>query len=376
MMRRKLISMRNLGGAAGLALALVCLAAAQRPTEEGKTAEEVYKNIQVLKGTPADQITPTMRVIARDLGVTCEFCHDPKDRSKDDLKPKQTARAMITMMRDINKNSFEGRTQVTCVTCHNGNHDPANMTALPAFSVAMLGPGDEVKPPVLPTVDQVLAKYVEALGGEPALRKVTSMVITGTRQNYMPGLDAVPPPVPIEQYEKAPNLRMVVGHPANGATASGFNGTVAWTQDGRGHVTQLAGNAASRAQREADFYPALDLKQQFQRLTVRGIEKIGDREAYVVSATPQGDSRERFYFDVQSGLLLRHQTISPSAVGNVPYATDYDNYRDVGNGVKMPFVVEIVGPARPDCAKITVDKVQLNAAIDNSKFAMPESKTP
>ncbi len=60
----------------------------------------------------------------------------------------------------------------------------------------------------------------------------------------------------------------------------------------------------------------------------------------------------------------------------MPLATDYDNYRDVGNGVKMPFVVEIVGPSRPDCAKITVDKVQLNAAIDNSKFTMPESKTP
>jgi outer membrane lipoprotein-sorting protein len=376
MLRTKLISMRNFGSAAGLALAIACLAAAQRPPAEGKTAEQVYKNIQVLKGTPAGQITPTMRVIARDLGVTCEFCHDEADRSKDDLKPKQTARAMITMMRDINKNSFDGRTQVTCVTCHNGHNDPANMATLPAFSVAMLGPGDEVKPPVLPTVDQVLAKYVEALGGEPALRKVTSMVITGTRQNYSPGAAAVPQPVPIEQYAKAPNLSLMIGHPANGVTASGFNGTVAWTQDARGRVTQLAGNDVNRARRAADFYPALNLKQQYQRLTVRGIEKIGDRDAYVVSATPEGESRERFYFDVQSGLLLRHQTISPSAVGNVPYATDYDNYRDVGNGVKMPFVVEIVGPSRPDCAKITVDKVQLNAAIDNSKFTMPESKTP
>ncbi len=237
MMRTKLISMRNFGGAAGLVLAIACLAAAQRPPAEGKTAEQVYKNIQVLKGTPADQITPTMRVIARDLGVTCEFCHDPKDRSKDDLKPKQTARAMITMMRDINKNSFEGRTEVTCVTCHNGHSQPANQPTLPPFSVAMIGPGDEVKPPVLPTVDQVLAKYVEALGGEPALSKVTSMVITGSRQSYMPGADAVPPPVPIEQYAKAPNLSLTIGHPANGATASGFDGAVAWTQDGQTGTT-------------------------------------------------------------------------------------------------------------------------------------------
>jgi hypothetical protein len=336
----------------------------------------VYKNIQVLKGTPADQITPTMRVIARDLGVTCEFCHDEMDRSKDGLAPKDTARAMIAMVRDINKNSFGGRTMVTCVTCHNGHSDPVNVPTLPPFSVAMIGPGDEVKPPVLPSVDQVLDKYVQALGGEQALRKVTSMVITGTRQNYPPPGAAVPPAFPIEQYSKAPNLSTVIGRPANGATASGFDGTAAWTQDARGRVTQLAGNAVSRARRDADFYPALDLKQQYQRLLVQGIEKIGDRDTYVVLAVPQGDSPETFYFDVQSGLLLRHQTISPSAVGNVPYATDYDSYRDAGNGVKMPFVVHIVGPSRPDCATITVDKVQLNAAIDNSKFAKPESKTP
>jgi hypothetical protein len=93
-------------------------------------------------------------------------------------------------------------------------------------------------------------------------------------------------------------------------------------------------------------------------------------------AVPQGENSEWFYFDTQSGLLLRHQVISPSAVGNVPYAVDYENYRDAGNGVKVPYTIHIVGPSRPDCANITVDKVQLNAAIDNSKFAKPASTQP
>jgi hypothetical protein len=159
----------------------------------------------------------------------------------------------------------------------------------------------------------------------------------------------------------------MIARPANGANATGFDGTAAWAQDGRGRVTQVGGVAANRAKRDADFYPALNMKQLYQRLTVRDIEKIGDRDVYVVLAFPQGDSAEQFYFDTQTGLLLRHQTISPSAVGNVPYSVDYDNYRDAGNGVKLPFVVNIVGPSRPDCVNITVDKVQLNAAIDNNK---------
>ena len=356
-------------------LALPRLAAAQQPTE-GRMAEQVYKNIQVLKGVSADQITPIMRVIARDLGVTCEFCHDEMDRSKDSLAPKDTARAMMTMMSDINKNSFGGRTQVTCVTCHNGHSVPENVPTLPPFSVAYLGPGDEIKPPTLPTVDQILAKYVQTLGGEAALRKVTSMVVTGSRQNYAPAAAAAPPPFPIEQYAKAPNLSVTIARPANGVNSSGFDGTNAWTQNAQGRVTQLVGVAANRARRDADFYPALNMKQTYQRLTVSGIEKIGDRETYVVVAVPQGENPEWFYFDTQSGLLLRHQVISPSAFGDVPYATDYENYRDAGNGIKVPYTIHIVGPSRPDCAAITIDKVQLNVPIDNSKFAKPESRTP
>src|SRR5215470_12845983 len=183
MMHTKFISMRILGSSAGLMLLVTCLATGQQRGVEGKTAEQVYKNIKVLTGIPAEQVTPTMRLIARSLGVTCEFCHDAMDRSKDGLEPKETARKMMKMVRDINSNAFGGRTEVTCNTCHNGHNDPANTPALPQFSVAVLGPGAEVKPPVLPSVDQVLAKYVQALGGEAALRKVSGIVVTGTRQN-------------------------------------------------------------------------------------------------------------------------------------------------------------------------------------------------
>src|SRR6266446_3921480 len=225
MMSTKLISMRSYLSAAGLALAISCLAAGQQRPTEGRTAEQVYKNIKVLSGIPADQVTPTMRIIARSLGVTCEFCHDPMDRSKDGIEAKETARKMIKMVHDINSNSFGGRTQVTCNTCHNGHNDPANMPELPQFSVAVLGPGNEVTPPALTSVDQFLAKYVQAVGGEQALQKVTSMVLTGTRQNYTPAADKLPPASTIEQ-----------------------------------HVQ--------------DFFPTLNMKQQYQRLAVRGIEKL------------------------------------------------------------------------------------------------------
>ncbi len=237
----------------------------------------------------------------------------------------------------------------------------------------MLGPGDEEKAPALPSVDQILSKYVQALGGEAALRRVTSLVLTGKRQNYTPAGQPLPAPFVVERYWKAPNIRTDIARQANGVVSSGFDGSQAWSQDARGRVTQVTGAAASRMKRDADLYAALNLKQQYQRLTVKGIEKLGSREAYVVVATPQGESPEWFYFDAQNGLLLRHQVVLPTAMGDSPFATDYEDYRDAGNGVKMPFTVHVVGPSRPDCYTITVEKAEINPAIDGAKLAKPAS---
>src|ERR1700689_5156794 len=105
------------------------------PTQTPKMAEQVFKNIQVLKGVPADQVIPAMQFIAASLGVECEFCHVQGAFEKDDKKPKQTARKMMEMMFAINKDNFEGHREVTCYSCHRGSVDPVGtplvMTAEP-----------------------------------------------------------------------------------------------------------------------------------------------------------------------------------------------------------------------------------------------------
>ncbi|MGB6460236.1 MAG: c-type cytochrome, partial [Candidatus Acidiferrum sp.] len=92
--------------------------------ETPKKAEEVFKNIQVLKGVPADQLIPAMEFITSSLGVECSFCHVEGHFEKDDKKPKKTAREMMQMMFALNKNSFEGHREVTCYSCHRGGRSP------------------------------------------------------------------------------------------------------------------------------------------------------------------------------------------------------------------------------------------------------------
>ncbi len=93
-----------------------------------KLAEEQFKNIQVLKGIPADQILPAMQFITSSLGVECEYCHVREAHGlafdKDDKKPKLTARKMMQMVFAINKENFEGKREVTCYSCHRGAPNP------------------------------------------------------------------------------------------------------------------------------------------------------------------------------------------------------------------------------------------------------------
>src|SRR5271170_3861882 len=148
---------------------------AQSATPAGpKMAEEQFKNIKVLKGVPADQIFPAMQFITISLGVECEFCHvqgagGRLEFDKDDKKQKHTARKMMEMMFAINKDNFEGHREVTCYSCHRGAADPvgiplvATEDAKPEAEPAK-APGDAK--PVLPPADQLLDKYLTAVGGQ------------------------------------------------------------------------------------------------------------------------------------------------------------------------------------------------------------------
>ena len=286
---------------------------------------------------------------------------------------------------DINKDNFNGRQQVTCFTCHNHSSNPANTLTFADMTAAAEAPAPAGGPARAegataeggaaqgPSVDQIFASYVQALGGEQAIRKVMSRTITAVRDVPAAGGGA-PGQAQIEEYQKAPNMMATITHAPTGATtAAGFDGATGWTQDAKGAVTDLTGTEETRAARTADVYEPLNLKQDYGRLTARGTAKIGDRDAYVVVGVPQGDQPERLFFDTKSGLLLRKITVVPTPAGNSPTQIDYDDYRDDGSGVKVPYTIRVTNP--PDNrVTIRVQKVQDNAPIDSSKLAKPASK--
>jgi len=89
-----------------------------------KPAEEVYKNIQVMKGVPAPRLMGAMQFFTKSLGVECGYCHVPNEFDKDDKAPKNAARKMLTMVHQINGDNFPNNQVVSCWMCHRGSAKP------------------------------------------------------------------------------------------------------------------------------------------------------------------------------------------------------------------------------------------------------------
>jgi len=362
----------------GMVVSFVLVAVVCASAQDVRPAEQAYKNIQVMKGVPANQVIQGMHMIKAALGVECTFCHVSEQAfDKDDIAMKTVARRMYQMMTEINRANFGGRQVVGCYTCHKGHAMPEDVPALPA--PATVPESATAAKPALPTVDQVLAKYVAALGGEQAMRKVTTRVITATQDVPTGPGGSVPTPATLTRSLKAPNLIVDAYKGTTLSTSNGFDGTTAWARGQNGNVTSPAPGTpdAERAQRAAAFYEPLTLREQYATLAVDGTTTINGRMAYVVTGTPANDTPETLYFDAQSGLLLRKSSYLMSAVGRSPFQVDYDDYRDTGSGVKIPFVVHF-SPAgmRTEIEPVStlrVTAVKDNVPLDVAVFVKPQA---
>jgi hypothetical protein len=329
-----------------------------------KTAEQQFKNIQVLKGVPAEQVFPTMQFIAVSLGVECDFCHVQGAFEKDDKKPKQKARRMMEMMFAINADNFDRNREVTCYSCHRGSTAPVGMppvmTAEPK-EMAEAKPAEPIKESNGPTAEQLLDNYVQAVGGTAAIEKVTSRVMKGQ-------IDFGGKSFPIDIYSKDPDKRISFTHMPEGDSVTAFNGHEGWLGMTGRPVREMHGSDLDGAAIDADLHLAAHLKQMFSQMEVRGKEKVGDHQAYVFVGSRSGQTPIHLYFDEQTGLLVRLERFGETALGLMPTQIDYADYRDAG-GVKIPYRWTLARPSGRFTIQAT--EVQQNVPVDEAKFVKP-----
>jgi hypothetical protein len=350
-----------------------------------KTADKAYLNLEVLGGIPADQLLPAMRYMTFALGVRCDYCHVQDNFESDERAPKKRAREMMKMMFAIDNGSFGGHRAVTCYTCHRGAAKAANMPTLsdvtsvasaPAASVAAAPAGDATKPAsppattsatasALPSAQEIIEKYIQALGGDAAIQKIETRVDTGSLEVTSHNMNSK-----IETYRKAPQEFLTVVHGPRGDTSQGYNGTIGWQQRGA-EVEELSGDDLARVKDSAAFVPGMNLKKNYARLEVKDIAKIDGQDTYRIIASRASGTADQYCFAAQSGLLLRVSTEIDSPLGAIPQDAYYEDYRDV-SGVKVAFLIRVV---RADGATIYKwEQIQANIPVDSSRFEKPAGK--
>jgi len=220
----------------------------------------------------------------------------------------------------------------------------------------------------LPSVDQILENYIKAVGGKEAIEKISSRSVKGTFE-----IEAMNVSAEFENYLKAPNkTATIVTIPNFGTFTDVFDGTNGWKVNPmEGGLRELNGRELTELKRDSDFHHELNFKKNFPKMSVKGKEKAGSYDTYVIEATPTEGAAEKFYFDVTTGLLVRHDNERETTQGANQFETYFDDYKAV-DGVKVAHTIKTVLPMMTFLIKFT--EVKQNAPIDDTKFNKPSEK--
>ena len=372
----------KLVGAAAVTLTLamsVAIAGQTAAQTKPPMSDQVFKNVQVLKGIPVDDFLDTMGIMSAALGFDCVECHVNAGTDsvnwQFDTDKKRTARRMTLMVAAINKTNFGGRQMVTCWTCHRGRDMPVTMPPIDTvYGEAVVLPDEIVSEPFPgePSVDQILDKYLQAIGGAARLAAVTSFTATGTSQGFR-GFGGGGQ---VQIYAKAPDQRATIIKFAENIGRQDairlFDGRNGWVSAPLSVVPQyaLAGSELDGARIDALLSFPAQIKTALTQLRVGAPDYIDSREVHVIQGNGSRGSVATLYFDKESGLLVRMVRFGSSPIGRAPTQVDYSDYRDVpGAGIKMPFRWTFGWLNGRDT--IELKEVRVNVAIDARVFQKP-----
>src|SRR4029077_16529725 len=213
-----------------------------------------------------------------------------------------------------------------------------------------------------PSMNEILTKYVDAIGGSGAIQKNRTRREQGSVEGPH-GLHAA-----IETYRTGPDKAFAIVHRPNGDVMEGVDGNVGWGKRANGEVTEESGDELARSRQWAEFYPGEHFEKDYKSFQAGGIESVNGHGGDVMVAWWKGGGADRIDFDVESGLLLRITHRIESPLGALPLQTDYEDYREV-NGLKIPFTVRVT---RVDgTTTYTWQKMEANVAIDSSRYEKP-----
>ena len=380
----RLGSRQVVGAAGAITLAAAISMAARAPAQPGrpvaparpKMVEDVFKNVQALKGIGVDDFLLTMGIMSAAVASDCVGCHpsagtDHVDWALDTPR-KRTARKMVQMVTAINRDHFNGRQVVTCWTCHRGRDRPVTT---PTLDVVYGPPTDEPDDVLtqargVASIDQVLDKYLQAIGGAQNVSRVTSFVASGKSVGYRGFGGGGVVEVSAQTPDKRATHISFPEYPDRGVSIRTYDGRTGWIATPLAVVRkyELAGSERDGARLDAMLSFPMQIKQALANLRIGPPSTIGDKDVTVLQGNGPNGTLATLYFDDQSGLLVRMVRHGRSPIGRVPTQVDYSDYREVG-GIRFPFRWTFAWLDGRD--NFEFSDVKLNVPIDAATFGEP-----
>jgi photosynthetic reaction center cytochrome c subunit len=381
--------------AAATVFAVLTGVAQLQAQDKGPLAEQVFKNIQVLKGIPVDDFMETMGIMAAALQFDCSDCHtNAGTQNVDwaaDTPRKRMARRMVTMVNTINKDNFGGRQMVTCWSCHRNRDRPLTTPTMETiYGMPEYQPDDVITQGAgMPQPTTILDKFIEASGGAQRLAGLTSFVGRGTSV----GFGGFGGGGDVEIVAKAPDKRSTIilfkEETGRGDQIRTYDGKTGWVRTPLNVLGefQLFGSDLDGARFDAQLSFPGQLKQILTNLrtgpptTIKDLPAPSSQSSLqkdvqldqshlvdVVQGTGPRNLLVTLFFDRQTSLLLRELRYGAGPIGRVPTQIDYADYRDV-NGIKLPFHITYAWLDGRD--SIVLNDIKTNVPVDESKFGKP-----
>jgi photosynthetic reaction center cytochrome c subunit len=360
----------------GALMALTAPTAAQAPATRPPLVDDVFKNVQALKGIAVDDFMHTMGIMSAAVGSDCVGCHPSAGTTEVDwaldTPRKRTARRMVLMVQAINRDSFGGRQVVTCWTCHRGRDRPVTT---PTLDVVYGEPPFEfddvlVRYPNAPTPESVLNKYLQAIGGAERAGRVTSFVANGKSTGYRGFGGGGVVEVSAQAPDKRATLITFPEYPDRGVSARTYDGRSGWIATPLAVVPkyELGGSERDGARLDAMLVFPAQIQRSLNNLRVALPTTIDDKDVSVVQGDGPNGTLATLYFDDETGLLVRMVRLSRSPIGRVPTQVDYSDYRDI-DGFKFPYHWTFSWLDGKDTFEF--GDVKLNVPIAAAKFGEP-----
>lgn len=223
-------------------------------------------------------------------------------------------------------------------------------------------------PAAAQTVDEIVAKHVAARGGLDKLKAVQSMRISG-KMLMGPGIEV---PVTIE-LKRPRKMRMeMVFQGMTGIQA--YDGTSGWQLlpfSGRKDPEPMSPDDTKEAEEQADIDgPLVEWKEKGHTVELVGKEPVEGADAYKLKVTLKSGDVRYVWLDAEYFLELRSEGKRMIRGSEMETESSYGDYKEV-EGLLFPFAIEGGAKGQPHRQKVTVERIELNPAIEDGRFVQP-----